>query len=152
MTGGGRLGGDAAGGRWRIDGQLGGGIIAAVVRQSLGRAGAAEKMRYDLLAVNLAATAMAVVILCFYGFISLLTIMAFYVLTSSTPFDIDFPVQFLYAGPIGVAMAVLCAASGMLGALICAIRLRIIGWVVTGITVAMFMIMVASPLLFAAFI
>ena len=109
-------------------------------------------MRYDLLAVNLAATAMAVIILCFYGFISLLTIMAFYVLTSSTPFDIDFPVQFLYAGPTGIVMAFLCAASGMLGALICAMRLRIIGWAVTGITVAMFMVMIVSPLLFAAFI
>ena len=109
-------------------------------------------MRYDLLAVNLAATAAAVIILCFYGFITLLAIMSLYILTSSTPFDIDFPVAFLNAGPAGIVMATVCAASGMLGALACALRLRIIGWTLTGITIAVFMVMIASPLLFAALI
>lgn len=109
-------------------------------------------MRYDLLAVNLAAVVAAVIILCFYGFITLLAIMSLYVLTSSTPFDIDFPVSFLNAGPTGIAMAALCAASGMVGALACALRLRIIGWALTGITAALFLIMIASPLLFAALI
>ena len=116
------------------------------------RTGAKEQMRYDLLAVNLAAMAAAVIVLCFYGLITLLAIMSLYVLTSSTPFDIDFPVSFLNAGPAGIVLSIGCAVWGMLGALACALRLRIIGWALTGITVAVFMVMIASPLLFAALI
>ena len=109
-------------------------------------------IRYDLLAINLTIAVVAVAVLIFYGFITLNAVMALYILTSFTPFDIDFPVSYLNIGPLGIIMAWLCAVSGLFAALFCSLRLRRTSWVLTWVTVGNFILMVATPLLFVAVI
>ena len=107
---------------------------------------------YGLLATNLTIVVVSVAFLIFYGFITLNAVMALYILTSFTPFDVSFPVSYLNIGPLGIIMASLCAVFGLFAALFCSLRLNRTTWVLSWATVGFFVLMVATPLLFVAVI
>ena len=109
-------------------------------------------VRYDLLAINLTIAVVAVMFLIFYAFITLNAVMALYILTSFTPFDVDFPVSYLNMGPLGIMMASLCVVFGVFAALFCSLRMRRTSWVFSWVAIGYFVLMVGTPLFFVSVI